>query len=51
MEKKKMVKKVLKIVLIIIAILLVILAIHTIRNYVIVKDLQTKISQYNNSTN
>ena len=51
MEKKKIIKNVLKIALIIIAILLVILIIHTIRNYVIVTDLQKKIAEYSNSTN
>lgn len=51
MEKKKIIKKVSKIVLIVIAILLVILIIHTIRNYVIVTDLQNKIVEYNGSTN
>ena len=51
MEKKKIVKNVLKVVLIIIAILLVILAICTARNYIIVKDLQDKVSQYQSSTN
>ena len=51
MEKKKIIKNVLKIALIVIAILLVILIIHTIRNYVIVTDLQNKIAEYNASTN
>lgn len=51
MEKKKIIKNVLKIALIVIAILLVILIIHTIRNYVIVTDLQNKIAEYNDSTN
>lgn len=51
MEKKKIIKNVLKIALIVIAILLVILIIHTIRNYVIVTDLQNKIAEYNGSTN
>ena len=51
MEKKKIIKNVLKIALIVIAILLVILIIHTIRNYVIVTDLQNKIAEYNDSIN
>ncbi len=51
MEKKKIVKNVLKIILLIIVLLMVILIIHTIRNYVIVTDLQTKISKYNESAN
>lgn len=51
MEKKKIIKNVLKIALIVIAILLVILITHTIRNYVIVTDLQNKIAEYSDSTN
>lgn len=51
MEKKKLMKKVLKIALIVVAILLIILVINTIRNYVIVTDLQNKIAEYSNSTN
>ena len=51
MEKKKIIKNVLKIALIVIAIFLVILIVHTIRNYVIVTDLQNKIVEYNGSTN
>lgn len=44
-------KKILKIVLILIAVLVVIVGIHTIRNYIIITDLQNKISQYKNSSN
>ena len=46
-----MFKNVLKIALIIIAIFVVILIINTIRNYMIITDLQDKISQYQDSTN
>ena len=45
------VKKKLKIIGIILAILIVLLLIHTIRNFVIITDLQNKISQYSNSNN
>ena len=45
------VKKILKIIGIILAILIVLLLIHTIRNFVIITDLQNKISQYSNSNN
>ena len=51
MEKKKIVKNVLKVMLIIIAILIVILIIHSIRNYIIITDLQKKISKYDDSSN
>lgn len=51
MEKKKIVKNVLKIVLTLIAVLLIFLIVHTIRNYVIVTNLQDKLAEYNNSTN
>lgn len=51
MEKKKIIKNVLKIVLIIIIVLVLILVVHTIRNYIIITDLQNKILQYNDSTN
>lgn len=51
MEKKKILKNVLKVALIIIAVLIVILIVHTIRNYVIITDLQNKILQYKDSTN
>lgn len=44
-------KKILKVVLLIIVLLIVILIVHTIRNYVIVTDLQDKILQYQESTN
>ena len=45
------IKKVLKIIGIIIAILIIIVLIHTIKNYIIITDLQDKISQYSNSSN
>lgn len=51
MEKKKIIKNVLKILFIVMAILLVILIIHTIRNYVIITNLQNKFAEYNNITN
>lgn len=51
MEKKKMVKNVLKIALIIIAMLILILILHTVKNYMIITNLQNKISQYQDSTN
>lgn len=44
-------KKVFKIIGIILVVIIVIIAIHTIRNFVIIKDLQNKISQYSNSSN
>lgn len=44
-------KKILKIIGIILIILLVLTLIHTIRNYIIIRDLQNKISKYSNSTN
>lgn len=45
------VKKVLKITGSIVAILIILVLIHTIRNYVIIKGLQDKISQYSNRSN
>lgn len=51
MEKKKIIKNVLKIVLILITMFLVLLIVHTIRNYVIITELQDKIAEYNNSIN
>lgn len=51
MEKKKIGKKVLKIVLLIIIVLIVIFFIYTIRNYLIITNLQEKILQYSNNTN
>ena len=45
------IKKILKILGIIIAILIVLILIHTIRNYIIITDLQNKILQYSDSTN
>ena len=44
-------KKILKIIGIILLIVIAIFLIHTIRNYVIISDLQEKISKYVNSTN
>ena len=44
-------KKILKIIGIILLIVIAIFLIHTIRNYVIISDLQNKISKYANSTN
>ena len=44
-------KKILKIFGIIIAILIIIILVHTIRNYIIITDLQNKISKYSSSTN
>ena len=44
-------KKILKILGIIIAILIMLVLMHTIRNYMIITDLQNKISQYSSSTN
>ena len=45
------IKKVLKIIGIIIPILIILMLIHTIRNYIIITDLQSKISNYQNSKN
>lgn len=45
------IKKVLKIIGIIISILIILMLIHTIRNYIIITDLQSKISNYQNSKN
>lgn len=50
-KENKKGKKILRIVLLIIAILIVIVLVHTIRNYVIITNLQNKISQYSDSTN
>ena len=44
-------KKILKIIGIILIILLVLTLIHIIRNYIIIRNLQNKISKYSNSTN
>lgn len=44
-------KKILKIVLIVILVLIVLLLVNTIRKYIIVKDLQNKISKYTSSNN
>lgn len=45
------IKKVLKILGIIVVILIILLLIYTIRNYVIIRNLQNKFSQYSNSSN
>ena len=45
------IKKVLKILGIIIVILIILILIHTIRNYIIIRDLQNKFSQYSGSSN
>lgn len=50
MEKKKS-RKVLKIILIIVSVIVVLFLIHTIRNFIIIKNLQSKIGQYLQSTN
>ena len=44
-------KKILMVLGIIIAVLVIIILVHTIRNYMIITDLQNKISQYSSSTN
>ena len=44
-------KQILKIIGVILLIVIAIFLIHTIRNYVIISDLQNKISKYANSTN
>ena len=44
-------KKILKITGIILVIVIIMFLIHTIRNYIIISDLQNKISNYSNSTN
>lgn len=49
--KKKKLNKGLKIILIIIAILIILFLIHTIRNYIIVSQLQNKVTQYTNNNN
>lgn len=45
------IKKVLKIIGIVMAILIILLLIHTIKNYIIITDLQNKISNYQDSKN
>ena len=45
------IKKVLKIIGIVMAILIILLLIHTIKNYIIITDLQSKISNYQDSKN
>lgn len=44
-------KKVLKIMLVIVLVIIAILAVHTLRNFVIIKDLQKKVKVYAESTN
>jgi len=44
-------KKILKIVGIILLIIIILFLAHTIRNYIIIRDLQNKITRYSNSTN
>ncbi len=44
-------KKILKVIGILILVIIVIFIIHTIRNYIIISDLQGKIANYSNSTN
>lgn len=44
-------KKILKIVGIVLLVVLILFLIHTIRNYIIISDLQDKISNYTDSTN
>ena len=51
MENKKMLKNVIKIILIVIVILFAIVIIHTVKNYVIITNLQDKISNYQDSKN
>lgn len=50
MEKKKS-KKVRKIILIVIAVILLIILVHTVRNAIIISDLNSKIKPYVNSNN
>ena len=45
------IKKILKIIGIIVGILIILLLVHTIRNYIIITDLQDKFSQYSDSSN
>lgn len=45
------VKKLLKIIGIIFAIVLVLLIIHTVRNFIIIKDIQSKIAEYSDNNN
>ena len=44
-------KRIIKIIGIILIIILIFIAIHTIRNTIIISDLQNKIDNYSNSTN
>ena len=44
-------KKIFKILGIILLVVIAIFLIHTIRNYIIITDLQNKIDKYSNSTN
>ena len=44
-------KKILKIIGIILLIIIAIFIIHTIRNYIIITDLQNKIAKYSSNTN
>ena len=44
-------KKIFKIIGIILLVIIAIFLIRTIRNYIIIKDLQNKITKYSNSTN
>lgn len=44
-------KKILKIVLFIILLLIILLAIHTIKNFIIIRSLQEKLETYSSSTN
>lgn len=44
-------KKILKIIGIVLLIIIVIVLIHTIRNYIIITNLQNKVSKYTESTN
>ena len=44
-------KKILKIIGIVFLIIIVIVLIHTIRNYIIITNLQNKVSKYTESTN
>lgn len=50
-EKTKIGRKILKIVLIIILIAFILVIAHTVRNYIIITNLQSKITSYSNSTN
>ena len=44
-------KKIFKIILIILALVLLFFVVRTVRNYIIITDLQNKIAEYSNSTN